>query len=157
MELLVIRHGTAEAHGHPGGDGARALVEKGWKQARAVGKLLARIGCLPELVLTSPLVRARETALGVCEEAGIDGPVEVAWLSCGADPETIVEELRAYADFERVAVVGHEPDLSELIGYLLNAAAGRVRMKKGAVALLRLSDGLRAGELQFLLPPRVMR
>jgi len=157
MELLVIRHGTAEAHGHPGGDGARALVEKGWRQARAVGKFLARTGCLPGLVLTSPLVRARETALGVCEEAGIDGPVEVPWLSCGVDPETVLAELRGYSEFERVAVVGHEPDLSELISHLLGAGFGRLRMRKGAVALVVLDEAMRTGELQFLLPPGAMR
>lgn len=133
------------------------MVEKGWGQARDVGRLLKRIGCLPDLVLTSPLVRARETAAGFCGEAGIDGPVEVPWLSCGVDPETALEELRGYSEFERVAVVGHEPDLSELIGYLLGAGSGRVRMKKGAVALVRLGVGMRAGELVFLLPPKVVR
>ncbi len=110
------------------------MVEKGWGQARAAGRFLRKIGCLPELVLTSPLVRARETAAGFCEEAGIDGPVEVPWLSCGVDPETALGELRGYSEFERVAVVGHEPDLSELIGHLLGAGYGRIRMKKGAVA-----------------------
>ena len=157
MDLLVIRHGTAEAHGHPRGDGARALVEKGWGQARAAGRFLRGIDCLPELVLTSPLVRARETAEGFCEAAGIDGPVEVPWLGCGAYPETVMEELRGYTEFGRVAVVGHEPDLSELVGHLLGAGHGGVRMKKGAVACVRVSSGMRTGELRFLLPPKVVR
>jgi len=133
------------------------LVEKGWEQSRNAGLFMKRIEKLPDLVLTSPLVRARETAVGFCEAAGIDGPVEVEWLSCGADPETVMEEMRAYGEFERVAVVGHEPDLSELVGYLVGGGDGRVRMKKGAVACVQMSFGLRAGELQFLLPPKVMR
>ena len=132
-------------------------MEKGWGQARAAGRFLKRIGCVPELVLTSPLVRARETAEGFCEAAGIDGPVEVGWLACGADPETVMEELRGYSEFASVAVVGHEPDLSELVGHLLGAGHGRVRMKKGAVACVRLSYGMRMGELGFLLPPKVVR
>jgi phosphohistidine phosphatase len=157
MELLVIRHGTAEPHGHPRGDAARALVEKGWEQSRSAGRFMQRIGRLPELVLTSPRVRARETAEGFCEAAGIDAPIEAPWLSCGCDPETAVEELRSYPEFDRVAVVGHEPDLSELLAYLIGAGSGRVRMKKGAVACVRLSFGMRSGELQFLLPPKAMR
>ena len=67
MELLLIRHGKAEAHGHPQGDGARALVEKGHRQARLAGEFLVKHGLVPELVLSSPLVRARETAEGVAE------------------------------------------------------------------------------------------
>jgi phosphohistidine phosphatase len=156
-ELLVIRHGTAEAHGHPRGDAARALVDKGWRQARDAGVFLRRIGSLPELVLTSPLVRARETAEGLCLAAGIEAPVEAGWLACGMDPEQALDELRAYAQIGRVAVVGHEPDLSGLVAFLIGAAGGRVRMKKGAVACVRLSVGMRTGELQFLLPPKAMR
>ena len=157
MELLVIRHGTAESHGHPGGDGMRALVEKGRAQARAAGCFLRRIDRLPDLVLTSPLVRARETAEGLCDAAGIGKPIEVPWLAGAMTPEAAVSELTAYQNFRRVAVVGHEPDLSELVGHLIGASCGRVRMKKGAVACVRLTSGLRFGELQFLLPPKVMR
>lgn len=131
-------------------------MEKGWEQSRNAGVFLKQMEKLPDLVLTSPLVRARETAVGFCEAAGIDGPVEVGWLSCGVDPEEALEELRAYGEFECVAVVGHEPDLSGLVGYLIGSSSGRVRMKKGAVACVKMY-GMRAGELQFLLPPKVMR
>ena len=157
MDLLLLRHGTAEDHGHPLGDGARALVEKGRHQSRNAGKFLARIGCLPEIVLTSPLVRARQTAEEFCAAAGIGEPVEAGWLACGMDPESALEELRAYGEFGRVMIVGHEPDFSELIGHLVGAGAGRVRMKKGGVALVRLYGTLHWGELRFLLPPKTMR
>jgi phosphohistidine phosphatase len=156
MELLIIRHGTAEPHGHPGGDGERALVEKGREQARKAGRCMRRLGLLPELVLTSPLLRARQTAEEFCSAAGIDPPVVQGWLACGMDPETATGELAAYQNCECVAVVGHEPDLSELVGALIGANAGRVRMKKGAVACVRLGSLARHGELQFLLPPKLV-
>jgi len=157
MELLLLRHGTAEDHGHPLGDAARALVEKGRGQSRAAGRFLTKIDCLPELVLASPMVRARQTAEEFCAEAGLGAPVEAPWLACGMAPEEALGELRAYADFGRVMIVGHEPDFSGLVCFLLGAGGGTVRMKKGGVALLRLHGALRHGELQFLLPPRAMR
>ena len=103
------------------------------------------------------MVRARQTAEGFCDAAGIDGPLEVPWLACGMGPESAVEELRAYTDFARVMIVGHEPDFSELICHLIGAGPGTVRMKKGGVALLRLYGSLNHGELRFLLPPKTMR
>ena len=154
MELIIVRHGKAEPHGHPGGDGERVLVEKGWKQARQVGEMLKATAFLPRLVLTSPLARARQTAEAMCESAGIAGPVVQGWLSCGMTPETAVAELAAYADFERVAIVGHEPDLSELAAWLLGTTGGVVEMKKGAVAAFRVGSPGHYGDLLFLLPPR---
>ena len=155
MELIMVRHGKAESFGHPGGDAERALVERGWRQARRAGELLKATGFLPRLVLTSPLVRARETAEALCEAAGLPGPVVQGWLACGMHPEAAIEELVAFADFERVAIVGHEPDLSGLAALLLGAAGGVVEMKKGAVAAFRLAPPGHHGELLFLLPPRL--
>jgi phosphohistidine phosphatase SixA len=102
-------------------------------------------------------VRARETAEEFCEAAGMDAPVEARWLACGMDPESALGELRGYGEFGRVAIVGHEPDFSRLICHLIGASGGRVRMKKGGVALLRLGETFRSGELRFLLPPKAMR
>src|SRR5688572_25419905 len=119
MELLVIRHAKAEDHGHPGGDGERALVAKGFEQSARLGRFLKRIDRRPDVVLTSPLVRARQTAETLCEAAEMPGPVVQGWLACGMDPEMAIRELVAFSDLERVAIVGHEPDLSSLIEWLL--------------------------------------
>ena len=62
MEIILLRHGKAEPHGHPQGDAARALVPKGEEQSRRAGDFLRAAGILPEIVLTSPLVRAKQTA-----------------------------------------------------------------------------------------------
>ena len=152
MELILLRHGKAEV-AHPQGDAARTLVDKGRKQAGRAGRLLSAAGFAPEIVLTSPLQRAVQTAEEFCQAAGIPGPVVQAWLACGCLPETALAELAAFHDFNRVAIVGHEPDFSKLIQWCLGAYGAAIDMKKGALACLRLSPPGRYGTLAFLVPP----
>lgn len=153
MELILIRHGKAEAHGHPLGDGERALVEKGRCQSRKVGWMLRRIGRVPEVVLTSPLLRTRQTADEVCQAAGIPGPVMQGWLACGMDPETAIRELVAFSDFSRVAMVGHEPDFSGLIEWLLGCSGSSVEVKKGCVTSLLVHPPAWHARLLYHVPP----
>lgn len=153
MELILIRHAKAEAHGHPQGDAARALVSKGQEQSDRLGRFLRRMDCLPEVTLTSPLVRARQTAERLCLAAEVPAPVVQPWLASGIDPETAVRELGAFTQFERVAVVGHEPDLSSLIEWLLGVAGGSVEMKKAGVTGLELNGRGRRARLLFHVPP----
>jgi phosphohistidine phosphatase len=154
MELLVIRHGKAEGHSLRG-DGERALVSKGHAQAKHLGRLLKHAGRLPMIVLTSPLLRARQTAETLCEEAGLPGPVIQGWLACGMQPDQAWQELAAFREFERVAIVGHEPDLSGLIAFLMGCPHGAIRMKKGACAVLRLLPPAITGTLEALIPPKL--
>lgn len=153
MELLVIRHAKAEEHGHPRGDAARALVAKGEAQADRIGRFLRRTKRLPGLTLTSPLVRARQTADRLCASAGLPSPMVQPWLASGMDPETAVRELGAFAAFERVAIVGHEPDLSALVESLLGADGGAVEVKKASVTGLDLQGRGRRARLVFHAPP----
>lgn len=154
MELVVLRHGTAEDL-NPGGDFARNLVEKGRRQARDAASLLKSSGLLPDLVLTSPLARARQTAEEFCEAAGIPAPVIQTWLASGMTAQTALGELVAFREFERVAIVGHEPDLSELIQWTLSAHGNGIEMKKGAVACIRVHPPSRLGTLIYLAPPAI--
>jgi len=154
MELLVIRHGKAEGHGITG-DGDRALVAKGHEQAKHLGRMLKHAKRLPEIVLSSPLVRARQTAEDICEEAGLPGPVIQGWLACGMDPERAWQELAAFREFGRVAIVGHEPDLSGLIAFLMGCPHGAIRMKKGACAVLQLRPPTVIATLEALIPPKL--
>lgn len=156
MELLVIRHAKAEGHGHPQGDAARALVSKGHDQAARVGRLLKKVERCPDVVLTSPLVRARQTAEALCAAAEIPGPVVQGWLACGMDPETAIRELVAFSDFERVAIVGHEPDLSSLIEWLLGCAGSSVEVKKGSLTGLVVHPPAWHARLLFHIPPSMI-
>jgi len=156
MHLILLRHGKAEAHGHPGGDGARALVEKGRNQSASAAAVLARAGFLPEIVISSPVLRARETAEIFCREASMPGPLMQPWLACGMDPETALAELAGFRDFLRVAIVGHEPDFSRLIAWLLGITDGAVEMKKGGIACIEIQPPSRGGYLLFLTNHRLV-
>jgi phosphohistidine phosphatase len=152
MELILLRHGKAE-DSNPLGDSARVLLEKGYQQSRQAGRLLQGADLLPNIVLTSPYARAQQTAEEFCKAAGIPGPVVQGWLSSGMDPETALEELVAFKDFGRVAIVGHEPDFSQLIQWSLSALGGSIEIKKGSLACLRIQPPFRQATLSYLIPP----
>ena len=154
MELVILRHGTAE-DSHPDGDRARNLIEKGRLQARDAGQLLKSSGLLPEIVLTSPLVRARQTAEEFCSAAGIAAPIIHGWLASGMRPETALNELVGFREFSRVMIVGHEPDLSELIQWTLAAHGNAIEMRKGTIACLRVFPPAKSGTLIYLAPPAI--
>jgi phosphohistidine phosphatase len=156
MDLLLLRHGKAEDT-HPNGDAARELVKKGREQARRAGTLLRGTKWRPQIVLTSPLVRARQTADEFCEAAALPGAVIQGWLACGMSPERALQELAGFSEFQRVAIVGHEPDFSNLIEWLLGTATGGVEVKKGALACLAINPPSRGGMLRFLIPPKFTR
>ena len=147
QQLWLLRHGEAEPHdARP--DDERELTDRGRAQARAAGAALAALKVEVHLAFTSPKVRARDTALLACEALGIE-PVEHKPLAAdfGAD-EALTLMAAAGAD-QRVLVVGHDPDFSQVVHDL---GGGRIDMKKGGIAALRL-DGAR-GELIALLRPR---
>jgi phosphohistidine phosphatase len=144
-QLWLLRHG--EAVPHDGDDDARPLTERGREQSRAAGRALAALDLPVHACLTSPKVRARETAELACAALGIQ-PAEHAALRSGFDAGDARELLAGEPD-QRVLVVGHEPDFSQVVGDLTGA---RVQLKKGGVAGVRMDAG--AGELIVLLRPR---
>lgn len=154
MDLILLRHGKAEDFNLTG-DGARALVEKGRAQARQAARVLKRANMLPDIVLSSPLTRARQTAEEFCEAAGIPGAVIQGWLACGMKPLQALQELTVFQEFKRVAIVGHEPDFSNLLEWSLGVSGGGVLMKKGALACLQVSPPQRHGTLLYLIPPKL--
>jgi phosphohistidine phosphatase len=143
-QLWLLRHGEAEPH-HARSDDDRVLTERGEAQARVAGRALAALELTFQAVYTSPKVRARETARLACEALGIE-PLEHAPLREGFSADDALELL--HAD-ERILVVGHDPDFSQVVHDL---TGGRVEFKKGGVAGVRM-DGAR-GELIALLRPR---
>ncbi|HVP01706.1 MAG TPA: histidine phosphatase family protein [Solirubrobacteraceae bacterium] len=147
-QLWLLRHGEAEPHGtRPDDD--RALTERGVAQARAAGAALAALGVAPQLVYTSPKVRARQTAEHACEALGVE-PVDYAGLAVGFDAAQALELALGDEDGDgRVLAVGHEPDFSQVV---FDLTGGRIDMKKGGVAGVRLEGG--RGELIVLLRPR---
>lgn len=156
MELLLIRHAQAESHRFD--DAARVLTEKGELQARSVGQFLHAQKLVPEVVLASPLVRSTQTAELFCQECGLDAPVIEPWLACGMRPNRALAELKAYTEFERVAIVGHEPDFSYLAEWLLGCEAGGLHVRKASVILISdVHPPSQGGYLQMLVPAKVHR
>lgn len=133
MQLLLIRH--AKAQPYATSDSARALTEKGIAQSRQVGEFLKKNNLTPNLTLTSPSLRARQTAEIYCKSAGAKSPIIEPWLDCGMHPSTAMEELAAYRDFHTVAITGHEPDFSYLAEWLLDSQAGGIHVKKASIIL----------------------
>jgi phosphohistidine phosphatase len=138
--IYLLRHGDAEHETQD--DAARRLTAKGERQAEAAGRALAALGAQIDVCLTSPKVRAEQTARIASRH--LDVPVEVA------------EELRGGAfDAHRLAngrgnvlLVGHEPDFSNAVAEL---TGGRVKLRKGGIA--SVEDGL----LHDLLRPKDLR
>lgn len=142
-QLWLLRHGEAEPHdARP--DDERRLTPRGEDQSRAAGRALAALQVGFQAVFTSPKVRALDTARLACESLGIQ-PVADDSLASGFD-ERAARELAAAGD--RVLVVGHEPDFSQVVH---DITGGRIELKKGGIAGLRISG---PGELLVVLRPR---
>ena len=136
--IWLLRHGEA-ADGTP--DAERPLTEKGERQSRAAGAALKALGVELAVCLTSPKVRAYDTARLACEELGGVEPSHEPKLAGGPfDPE----QLAAGLEEGDVLLVGHDPDFSMAVHSMTGA---QVRMKKGGLA------GVEKGELKVLMRP----
>jgi phosphohistidine phosphatase len=153
--LYFLRHGKA-GQGNPGdpNDDARELTDAGRAELKAAALLWRRLNLRPDVILTSPLPRALQTAEHLA--AGIGSkhePVLVDSLRPGADWADLAQALAAHRDARRVMFVGHEPDFSMAIGELTGARS--VRLRKGGLACVEF-PGIPepgAGELAWLLDP----
>ncbi len=159
MKLLLLRHAAAMPRGTPGvGDDERPLTASGKAAFRVAARGLALIARRPDVLLTSPLVRARATAeIAIRAFKRIVPTLEPALADESVNG--IVIALKAYPLNATIALVGHEPLLSALLARALGASeGGRFAFQKGGAALLDLPDGPAAlGRLVWFLPPRVLR
>lgn len=136
--IWLLRHGEAEDGGP---DAERPLTDKGEQQSRAAGAALEALGVKLAACLTSPKVRAYDTARLACEPLGVE-PMHEPKLAGGPfDAEQLAAGLEDDGD---VLLVGHDPDFSMAVHSLTGA---QVRMKKGGLA------GVEKGELKVLLRP----
>ena len=156
-ELLLFRHGIAAERAKPSADaradlkvdGERALTAVGRSRSRAVADQLLRLGLGADRLLSSPLVRARQTA-EIAMAAGLASRLELdGALAPGGDPLPLVLACRC----SRLMLVGHEPDLGHLACRLLGAPAGAIQLKKAGLALIVLTP---MPSLRLLLTPRLL-
>jgi phosphohistidine phosphatase len=149
-QLWLLCHADAEPHGtRP--DAERQLTERGRRQARVAGVALARMGVAFGAIIASPKARARETAeltLAQMSEPQRELLELHPPLASGVQAREALELLAGVGADGPLLLVGHEPDLSGIVGEL---AGGRVDLKKGGLAVVRLGAG--GAELVLLLRP----
>jgi phosphohistidine phosphatase len=160
VRLLVFRHGIAEDHSADGTDAARALTGQGVERTRAAARGLARIAEPPDVILSSPKVRALETAR---EAAAVFGrEVEVLDDLADGPPDAALRALAGRPE-RSVMIVGHEPMLSELVEHVCTGGRriGFVDMRKAGCACLEVAlepDGeATAATLYWLATPKMLR
>jgi len=161
MELYILRHAIALERGAPEvrHDSERPLTPAGAKKMKRIARGMLLLKMPPELILTSPFLRARQTAEIVAREFAAASVLELsAHLEPGGDRESLMGMLaERYAALERVLLVGHEPSLSELIAVLISGdERTSVMMKKGGLCKLHLDEPRygRCATLEWLLTPR---
>lgn len=158
MRLYFLRHGNAASRQEWSGDDALSpLTEKGRRILEGVAELLLDQQLAIDLVVTSPLLRASQTAHLVAKRLGLADRLETDdRLASGFGPAVLGELLRPHGALGAVMLVGHEPTFSETIGALIGG--GRVVCKKASVACVNLPDiATMEGELEWLLPPHLLR
>ncbi|HTK45392.1 MAG TPA: histidine phosphatase family protein [Patescibacteria group bacterium] len=156
LQLYLLRHADAgDPMAWPGDDAERPLSAKGKRQARRLGSLLADIGWKPDVILTSPKVRAVQTARLVGRAVEVT-PQDEARLASAFELSDLGSILAAHPDARRVVLVGHDPDFSSIASTLSGAA---IELRKGAIARIDLADSEPAaggGALRWLIPPGVV-
>ena len=148
MLLYFMRHGEAEDTVAGQSDADRRLTERGLQRSRQAGAALRRMEVTLDLILTSPLRRAVQTAESVGEELQV--PVTVADALAGPSLDDVRQMWEEHGRPGSLLLVGHEPDFSHLVGELLDGA--EVEMKQGAIACLDCRAIIRgAGLLRWLV------
>ncbi len=157
MKILFVRHAIAEdPHSFKGHDDLlRPLTEEGRHKARKLFKLLGKFYEPPELIVSSEALRARQTADLLAEVFPKAAREERAAFNPGADYSSLTGWLRGLdRKLERVALVGHEPDLSLMIGGAVARGPLNIQVKKAACSEVDCNH-IGRGELTLLLPPWV--
>jgi phosphohistidine phosphatase len=155
LRLHLLRHAHAgDAFAWGGDDALRPLTKKGRRQSERLGAFLEAHGVRPDVIVSSPLVRAQQTAEIVAATLGMSIRTDRRLGGGFGKSElwSLLDELGA----REPMLVGHDPDLSMLLTYLIDAAG--VSMKKGALATLdlrsQIGDG--DGDLRWLVPPELL-
>ena len=159
MLLILIRHGIAAPLGAGrASDKERPLTTKGAERFRLVAQALARLLPRPSAILTSPLLRARQTADIAAQAWGGPPPRTHPALATGDWPG-VVKAMADHGKDDMVVLVGHENWISEVTARLLGGdSGGCFRYRKGGVAAIEIADTKAvAGRLLWFVPPKMWR
>jgi phosphohistidine phosphatase len=157
IELYLLRHAHAgDPRTWDGPDERRPLSDKGEKQADRLGRFLAGIDFQADAIITSPKVRAAQTADIVARHLGVPVVVD-SRLTGGLDLGAVEAILRDAGDPVRPVLVGHDPDFTDLVETLTGSSA--VTMRKGSFVRIDIDRplALSGGTLRWLVPPDLLR
>jgi len=153
VRLYVVRHGPAEDDAPSGKDFDRALTPSGRERVRDVARALERHDEKPRVILTSPLVRAIQTAEVLAAELGVTTVETSREMAPGGDAVGLVRALVAQQR-KRTMLVGHQPDLTLLVEALIGARFAHDMLKAMVVGLNAHEDG--KVDLRFVLDPKTL-
>jgi phosphohistidine phosphatase len=159
LELLIVRHGIAVEPGTGGmSDAERPLTDEGEKKFREAARGLAKLLPIPDVLLSSPLLRARQTA-EIAAAAWGKVRVAIDERLAGGSVDDILSAVQEHGRGELVVIVGHEPDVSHLAAKLLGSGyAARLAFKKGGAALFDVGDKpRRGGQLVWFASQKLLR
>jgi phosphohistidine phosphatase len=152
MLLYILRHGDALEQGYE--DAERPLSSAGKEQSAAVAAALKALDIIPDVILSSTLERAKQTAKIIEKELGVKRVSMTQYLIPGSDHMELVKQLNELSP-EKVLLVGHEPHLSTLVSLLVNGKTySHIEIKKGSLALVETPTPIEKGKgaLKWLLP-----
>ncbi len=153
MKLLLVRHGEAEESTPELQDKDRKLVKKGIKQMRRVGNFLSEINFSPERIISSPFIRAYQSADVILDEMELEMQIETEdFLLPSSEASTVVQAISQLDG--NVMVVGHNPLLENVIKALTSANAS---LKKGGIALVDFDKEKGTGTLELLLDQKTLK
>jgi phosphohistidine phosphatase len=160
IELYLIRHGLAAERGDAFPDDAkRPLTSRGISRLRKEARALTRLGVTFDQVVSSPLVRARQTADVFVQALSPHPPLAMSdALAPGSTALAVIEDLARFERRSRVALVGHEPNMGELAARLLGVRRP-IEFKKGAICRIDVAalPPTRPGQLRWFATPRMLR
>lgn len=157
MNLYFLRHGLAgdpeEWHDD---DRLRPLTDDGKSKMAKSGEAIARLDLRIDLIITSPLTRAKQSAKIVAEKLKMNKSLlEDERLAPGFNKNVLAEILKEYPEDESILLVGHEPDFSETVSSLIGG--GDIVFKKGGLARVSISDKeTLSGQLVWIIPPKLL-
>jgi phosphohistidine phosphatase len=163
MNLYLMRHGIAVAADQPGmeSDSERPLTPKGVKRMRRAARGLRRLGISFDIILTSPLVRARQTAEIVAEILGLEGQLEeISELAPERSVDHLIAGLTRFHDKEHLLLVGHNPLLIRAFSFFISGKDHlEIELKKGGLGCIETGDlpPSAPGTLHWLLTPKQLR
>jgi phosphohistidine phosphatase len=152
MDLYFLRHGEADWSDWKKSDDERPLTKDGKKEMHEVAKFLKRVKARPDLIVTSPLPRASQTAEIAAEHLKVKC-CEDKLLAPGFGRQELERVLKKYPE-KSLMMVGHEPDFTYTISQLIGAS---LKLSKAGLALVELDRSWRNGRLLWLFPPKIAK